>query len=264
MNNFRHYTLVALVAAFLLFFGLAAQPSKAQSGIENFEIAMFISCNYEDSTGVWWVYHHLPTETSTITEIHIEVSSSDGVLGSQTIPVNEWTTGTMYAGVSFAQIPLGTDLDGVFYGRDAGGTTIGTSYASTTVVDCPVFPPGPEGSDGGENRPVHIDGRMDAYNMAAPVALYPGEDDDGWVLEIWGINEESEGELLFSFHEQDLPEPGDEPILLAEMDGVALYLLPTGELQVNASYLAEPSKTYVFVFEMPSGTGYAMDIEVPD
>jgi hypothetical protein len=36
-------------------------------------------------------------------------------------------------------------------------------------------------------------------------------------------------------------------------------LLPTGEFQVNAPYLGEPFKFYVFIFEVPGGEGYHAD-----
>jgi hypothetical protein len=86
-------------------------------------------------------------------------------------------------------------------------------------------------------------------DAAASATVYckPGE------IQVYGINELGQGYLALVVNADDLADVSvspDENTLIEEgFNGITLWLLTTGEFQVNAPGLPpEPEKTYVFIW----------------
>lgn len=147
--------------------------------------------------------------------------------------------------------------DGESIGIDFFNDGVGASFTDVTASGLCA----PE--EGEVYIPCFNDGRLDPYNCAAPVALYLSFDDDGWMLQVWIIDENGNGSFLFLIFSEDVPTAGDENILLLSENGVALYLLSTGEFQINAPY-SEAGKFYVLIFDIPVGEYTRGDFSVFD
>jgi hypothetical protein len=244
-NTFSLFLLNLLLA-------LAFAVSKSQAGgppIDGFSFYLQAVCQ----DGIIWVYDYNPLG---IPSVYFDVNVAP--YASTTISANE---GNGYTGsLSYSPLAPGTIFNVEFRDEFNHNANQLVTVSNCLLVD-PAVPNSGNESPIAQTPPCHTDGRLDPLNCAAPVALYLSSDAEGWMLQIWAITEESEGQFLLVYYQSDLPEAGSEPLLLAELDNVALYLLPTWELQVNAPYLAEPSKTYVFIFEVPGGIGYHHDIE---
>ncbi|MDQ7036594.1 MAG: hypothetical protein Q9P01_17715 [Anaerolineae bacterium] len=111
--------------------------------------------------------------------------------------------------------------------------------------------------------PCATDGRLEPYNCSAPIALYLSFDDDGWMLQVWKIDENGDGSFLFLIFSEDVPVAGDGNVELFSANGVSLYLLSTGEFQVNAPY-HEGDKFYVLTFAIPVSEYTRGDFSVSD
>ncbi|GAB4572615.1 MAG: hypothetical protein Kow0077_12520 [Anaerolineae bacterium] len=100
-----------------------------------------------------------------------------------------------------------------------------------------------------------IDGRINAYDIAAPVAVYPAHYADGTGLHFYAIDDAGEGDLVLEVTPATIaavPElPAQNTLIASTPDGsIALYRLTTGEFQVNAG-------SYVIVFsQLYSGAPY--------
>jgi hypothetical protein len=78
--------------------------------------------------------------------------------------------------------------------------------------------------------------------------LYRGADGDS--IDVWTVGPDSEGEFLFSITAADfgdyLDNPPDVPVLIKSDGLFDVYILPTGEVQVNWGPDAE-GKSYVII-----------------
>lgn len=229
---------------FVLFFCIVASPVYAGlAPIEGFDFNSVTACS--DSVTIDYRYQPAgaPLETFTVDIF----DSTFALIASTVITAQQGASRTTVLSIS----PVQTIGSEIFIEFRGGGNL---NETSAFVQDCSVPV---------DNEPpvlaCHGDGRLDEYNCSSPIAIYVSIDDDGWMIQVWWVNENSVGEFQFLFYEEDLPEPGEEPILLVSNNGVSLYLLPTGELQLNAPYLNEPFKFYVYIFTMPDGDGYRAD-----
>lgn len=93
--------------------------------------------------------------------------------------------------------------------------------------------------------PAFTDGRINNYDAAAPVAVYPHDINGETGLIIYDVNGV---ELLIISPQQILaaPENPDSNLLIAQANGVALYRLAGGLWQINAPQYN--GKTYVMIF----------------
>jgi hypothetical protein len=253
MNTLKRSTMILLVSILMLFF-FGSSKIHAGNEIDGFSFFLPVACK----DALLWTYDYQPSGTASESfEIRIVDAATFVSINAS---IGTGITGNLFYS---SLVSPGTILLVGFY-DDFGGS----AFQQVTVSDCwysapsPGQPHVPRELSVPQIPPCHTDGRLDPLNCAAPVGLYLSSDEDGWFLQVWLITEESEGEFLFDFYQDDLPEVGTEPLLLAQDDAIALYLLPTGELQVNAPYLAEPSKFYVFIFEVPSGIGYHRDMQM--
>jgi len=98
------------------------------------------------------------------------------------------------------------------------------------------------------------DGRINAYDLAAPDALYCTVDQG---VSVWQINLEGQGTFAFAVTLDQIKAAiaqatttGQNQLIQSDANGGALYALSDGtHLQFNAPDLREPGKTYVFLFE---------------
>ena len=125
---------------------------------------------------------------------------------------------------------------------------------TTTVQDC-------EDSVASADAICHLDGRLDPYNCSAPVAIYLSEDDDGAMISVWRIRDDSTAYALYTVFEEDIPEPGIAPVVVVANGLGTLYLLPDGTLQMISPYIREPFKQYVLNFDLNGLDQQQRDIE---
>ncbi|MGJ3237710.1 MAG: hypothetical protein ACFE0Q_03290 [Anaerolineae bacterium] len=100
------------------------------------------------------------------------------------------------------------------------------------------------------------DGRLNA-NLCEPLAIYPVISDDGVGLTIYEIPRGSDVGVFQLYVDaerlSDLPDTDEVCTIDASADGsVVVYLLPTGEIQVNAGP-DDDDKVFVYRFETLSG-----------
>lgn len=104
----------------------------------------------------------------------------------------------------------------------------------------------------GSLHPVFTDGRINNYDVAAPVAVYPHEVNGEVGLIIYA----TDGTLLLVISPEQIrasPENPESNILIAEGNGVALYRITGGKWQINTRQYN--GKTYVLIFEQLSSSG---------
>ncbi len=109
------------------------------------------------------------------------------------------------------------------------------------------------------NGPTRVgglsDGRINRFDLAAPVAVYPFTFEGGVGLRFYQIDAGGHGTLILEVTPEQIAAVANPPAsntLIASTPGgaVALYRLTTGEFQVNAG-------SYVIVFsELDSGAAY--------
>ncbi len=112
--------------------------------------------------------------------------------------------------------------------------------------------------------PVFDDGRLNAYDLNAPIAAYTVEYEDGLGLDLWApIGYEGAGKLVLRVTAEDIAavDTNPESATLIASDattGVSLYRLPDGAFQLLANTIE--SGTYSLVFdEMINHAGYTSD-----
>ncbi len=99
------------------------------------------------------------------------------------------------------------------------------------------------------------DGRINRFDMAAPVAVYPFTFEGGVGLRFYQIDAGGHGALILEVTPEQIAAVANPPaantLIASTSDGaVALYRLTTGEFQMNAG-------SYVIVFsELDSGAAY--------
>lgn len=104
--------------------------------------------------------------------------------------------------------------------------------------------------------PVFYDGRINNCDAAAPVVVYPYQDESGDGLEIY----DTDGNQILIVTADEIALVGDSPAentLIADIDRLNLrvYRLSSGEFQVMASQYN--GKTYVLIFDAPyTNIGY--------
>lgn len=102
--------------------------------------------------------------------------------------------------------------------------------------------------------PAFYDGRINDYDTAAPVAVYPHEVDG----EIGLIIYNPDGVQLLVVSPEQIADVSDNPsdnVLVASANGVSLYRIPGGYWQINAPQYN--GKTYVMIFsELFHSGGY--------
>jgi hypothetical protein len=110
--------------------------------------------------------------------------------------------------------------------------------------------------------PAFSDGRMNSFDVAAPVAVYVVGYDEGNGLDFWTpTGFEGAGELSLRVTGDDIAKVDANPesatlIASAENGTVSLYRLPDGSFQVLAN--AGTSGTYSLIFEtLGANTGYS-------
>jgi hypothetical protein len=249
MNAANRHLIFALLLNLLLCFGYAVQTNNAANPVH--DGYTFVQYN-ASGCNVFWTYIYQPTGNPvTYFDVQIVDEYNPSVIlwsGRETAVVGTATSRR----ASGVPLQAGMLVWIRIFAPD-GAQMMNITFHTHTDCETNDYQAAPP--------PCHTDGRLDPLNCAAPVALYLNSDEDSWFLQVWLITSASEGVFLFDFYQEDLSELSDEPIALAQMGDVTLYLLPTGELQVNAPYLGEPSKFYVFIFEVPSGIGYHQDIQ---
>lgn len=111
-----------------------------------------------------------------------------------------------------------------------------------------------------EHNGVIADGRVNSWDLAAPVAVYctfenPDIEDPDYSefsgIELWGINEDSEGRLILTVDAETISEVGvdaDEALEIASAEGFTLYRNADGSFAVIAPADFE-GKTYSFSWE---------------
>ena len=155
-----------------------------------------------------------------------------------------------YSNIPDASSTVSVSFDSNVRGGDKitiaiGNFDIGT--ISQKTITC-------SGSSGSGHLPVFTDGRINDYDAAAPVAVYPYLDNGETGLQIYDVD----GVLLLVITPEQLaaaPDNPDSPVLIAEAFGVALYRVPGGFWQINAPQYN--GKTYVMIFkELFASGGY--------
>lgn len=121
---------------------------------------------------------------------------------------------------------------------------IGNLFFNNIIV---VVPPVEEEPSG---PPMIEDGRLNAYDIAAPVALY-GSDN----IDIYAIGTDGEGNKILRVTAEEIAAAGvpvDGPVVIAETINpvtgatITLYRLPSGEFQLNT--LDADGNLYVFMW----------------
>jgi hypothetical protein len=109
--------------------------------------------------------------------------------------------------------------------------------------------------------PAFTDGRLNNFDVAAPVAVYAVAYENGNGLDFWTpTGFDGAGELALRVTSEDIASVEASPdsptlIAIAEDSSVALYRLPDGAFQVLAN--AGTSGTYSLIFEtLGANTGY--------
>ncbi|MBN2472468.1 MAG: hypothetical protein JXN59_17205 [Anaerolineae bacterium] len=107
----------------------------------------------------------------------------------------------------------------------------------------------------GDCRLMFVDGRLNNFDMAAPVAVYPQAFANGVGMRFYAINSAGEGTLTLEVTPEMIAAVPDQPaentLIASTPDGsIALYRLTTGEFQVNAG-------EYVITFsDLYAGASY--------
>lgn len=107
------------------------------------------------------------------------------------------------------------------------------------------------------HQPVFTDGRINDYDSASPIVVYPHLINDATGLIIYDVNGV---ELLVISPQQiaDAPDNPDSPVLIAQANNVSLYRIPgegRGLWQINTPQYN--GKTYVMIFpELFRSGGY--------
>lgn len=147
----------------------------------------------------------------------------------------------------------------------SAGDLVGAQHG--TIVDTVIFDPATYGvceflpRYSGETDdiplPAFYDGRINDYDVAAPIAVYPHEVNGATGLIIYNV----EGIEILVVSPQDIgnaPENPSQNILIASADGVSLYRIAgsnRGYWQINATQYN--GKTYVLIFpELSHSGGY--------
>lgn len=108
-----------------------------------------------------------------------------------------------------------------------------------------------------EPVPTFLDGRINSFDAAAPVAVFPVDYGTGMGLDIWRANEFGAAfELRVSPEEiAAVDSSPEEATLIAAEGGTALYRLPNGDYQIVAS--SNNGETYYLSFpELYDNVGY--------
>ncbi len=92
---------------------------------------------------------------------------------------------------------------------------------------------------GEDCRLMFVDGRLNNFDMAAPVAVYPHAFASGVGLRFYAINSAGEGAPVLEVTPEMIAavsgQPAENTLIASTLDGsIALYRLTTGEFQVNA------------------------------
>lgn len=140
----------------------------------------------------------------------------------------------------------------------SGGVLVSDTLTYHCGVIVPELEPEPEVEAEPEvilsPQPAFYDGRINDFDTAAPIAIYPHMVDGEVGLIIYN----ADGMLLMVVSPQQiadaLPNP-ESNILISEANGVALYRLTNGDWQINAPQYN--GKTYIIIFpELPHNGVY--------
>ncbi|MGB7338585.1 MAG: hypothetical protein WBC91_06820 [Phototrophicaceae bacterium] len=163
---------------------------------------------------------------------------------------------TIVAYDTVSRVPVGANTQAIYDAVIAQGAPIlGTLIydPSTDVPACPA-PVAPVVVPDGLPQPVFTDNRINNYDSAAPVAVYPHDINGETGLVVYS----ADGVLLLVVTPQqiaDAPSNPDSNILIAQGGGVSFYRLAGGSWQINAPQYN--GKTYVMIFtELFSSGGY--------
>ena len=114
-----------------------------------------------------------------------------------------------------------------------------------------------------EEQPIVIfdDGRINNFDVAAPVAVYGTDFAGGRGLEVWApIGFEGAGVLMLRVTPEEIaavPLTPEKPTIIASTDelGITLYRLPSGEFELTA--VCNCVEQYTLIFEvLGPNTGY--------
>ena len=103
------------------------------------------------------------------------------------------------------------------------------------------------------------DGRINAYDAAAPVVVYPQTTDAGTGLVFYA----TDGTIVMTVSPQELaaaPDDPESPFIVAEANGVILSRIPGGQWQVNAPQYN--GKVYIMIFDGPIADGNYTSYEI--
>lgn len=108
------------------------------------------------------------------------------------------------------------------------------------------------GSDTGEpQRFQFTDNRLNRFDTAAPIAVYPVDIDDESGLNIYGIDSNSDGEFLLQVTPDEIANVDDMPAentLIDASNGVQVWRLSSGEFQILAPQYN--GKQYILIFDI--------------
>lgn len=186
--------------------------------------------------------------------IHPGLDFIDVILGRNNISQSQ--TGTLNAGTTYYIHARGSNSCAeTVYPMDYSFTLTGPGDIICTTCN-PVVVSGVVVVEDDDSIPLpaFYDGRINDYDSAAPIAVYPHEVDGETGLIIYS----AEGvELLVISPQQiaDAPDNPDTNTLIVEANGVSLHRLVGGAWQVNAPQYN--GKTYVVIFpELFHSGGY--------
>ena len=137
------------------------------------------------------------------------------------------------------EIPNDGPWDYLVETRDYG--SVEASSFSGTCNAAPVAPPAPQAPD----APFSYADRLNAQDIAAPVAIYPVELSTGTGLHFYAIGADGTGSLVLVVTPEQIAAvpalPATNTLIAASADGsLTLYRLTTGEFQVNmGGYVAQ-------------------------
>lgn len=99
-------------------------------------------------------------------------------------------------------------------------------------------------------RLTFSDGRLNRFDAAAPIVVYPVTIGDAVGMNIYQVTAEGKGAFLFQVTPDDIaavPESPESNTLIEALAGVQVWRLTSGEYQINAPQYN--GKTYVLIFD---------------
>lgn len=256
-KNVRRVFILSFIMVFvmlMLVITVLAAPINLSGSVDTTDesVASFCGADYQKiipftvSTTGTYLFSNLPPFTISSGDFfYVQVNTistpdtSTSILGANNSGVN--MTGTLTAGTNY-------------YMHIGGCNTVTTYPVNYTFTLDICSSCNPSSSPDTDPQPAFTDGRINNYDVAAPVAVYPHEVNGEIGLIIYA----ADGTLLLVVSPEQIavaPENPASNILIVEGNNVALYRTPEGKWQINAPQYN--GKTYVLIFpELSSSGGY--------